>query len=93
MGCCAKNIAQTAGKVLHGAVALVKVAVGADTTPPSLVAARRDICRRCEKSTRNSDPRFAAHAGLTTLSRCRACGCFIAAKTKLAGEHCPLNHW
>ena len=93
MGCCAKNIAQTADKLLHGAVALAKVAVGADAAPPALVAARRDICRRCDQSTRNSDPRFAAHAGLTTLSRCRACGCFIAAKTKLGREKCPNARW
>ncbi|HOD83608.1 MAG TPA: hypothetical protein PKG77_19495 [Phycisphaerae bacterium] len=85
MGCCQK--------VIHGAVALAKVAVGADAAPDAVVAARRDICRQCDQATRNPNARFAAHAGLTTLSRCRACGCFIAAKTKLAGEHCPLNHW
>ena len=93
MGCCGKILTQTAGKVLHGAVALAKVAVGADAASPSLVAARRDICRRCDQATRNTDPRFAAHAGLTTFSRCRTCGCFIAAKTKLAGEHCPQERW
>jgi len=93
MGCCVKNLAQTAGKVLHGAIALAKVAVGADAARPSLVAARRDICRQCDQATRNSDTRFAAHAGLTTLSRCRRCGCFIGAKTKLAGEHCPEHKW
>ncbi len=93
MGCCAKNLTQTAGKVLHGAVALVKVAVGADAAPDAVIAARRDICRRCDHATRSNEPRFAANRGLTTLSRCRKCGCFIVAKTKLAGERCPLGRW
>ncbi len=85
MGCCQK--------IVHGAVALSKVAVGVDPAPPSIVAGRRDICRWCDQATRNSAPRFAAHAGLTTFSRCRACGCFIAAKTRLAGERCPNGRW
>lgn len=25
--------------------------------------------------------------------RCRVCGCFVAAKTKLVGEHCPKGKW
>ncbi len=93
MGCCAKNIVHAAGQMLHGAVALAKVAVGADAAPEALIAVRRDICRQCAQATRNSDPRFAAHAGLTTLSRCRACGCFVAAKTRLTAERCPLGRW
>lgn len=85
MGCC--------GKILHGAIALAKVAVGADAAPDAVVASRRDICRQCDQATRSSESRFAAHRGLTTLSRCRACSCFIAAKTKLKTEHCPQARW
>jgi len=85
MGCCQK--------IIHGAVALTKVVVGADAAPPAMVAARRDICRECGQATRSSDARFAANKGLTTFSRCHACGCFIAAKTRLATEHCPLDRW
>jgi hypothetical protein len=25
--------------------------------------------------------------------RCKECGCFVALKTKLATENCPLNRW
>ncbi|HOD83729.1 MAG: hypothetical protein BWX88_04864 [Planctomycetes bacterium ADurb.Bin126] len=85
MGCCQK--------IIHGAVALAKVALGADAASDPLVAARRDICRQCDQATRNSDPRFAANRGLTTFSRCRKCSCFIAAKTRLTEERCPLGRW
>lgn len=85
MGCC--------GKILHGAVALAKVAVGANAAPDAVVAARRDFCRQCDQATRNPDARFSANQGLTTFSRCRKCGCFIGAKTRLTGEKCPLERW
>ena len=85
MGCC--------GKIVHGATALVKVAAGVGLADDATVANRRNACRACRKATRNTDARFAANAGLTTFSRCRACGCFIAAKTKLAGERCPDGQW
>lgn len=85
MGCCEK--------IASGVVGLAKVAAGVGLAGEAVVAARRDVCRRCDQATRNPNPRFAANAGLTTFSRCRTCGCFIAAKTKLAGEHCPQEHW
>lgn len=85
MGCCQK--------LAHGVVALVKVAVGMDAAREAVIAERRAQCRRCDQATRSPDPRFAANAGLTTFSRCRACGCFIAAKTRVAGEECPIQLW
>ena len=39
---------------------------------------RLDVCRKCEQ-----------HTGL----RCKACGCFTAAKTWLRHEGCPLGKW
>jgi hypothetical protein len=30
---------------------------------------------------------------LTTMSRCRKCGCFMTLKVTLKGAQCPLNKW
>jgi hypothetical protein len=80
-------------KVIHGAVGLTKAALGVDAIPLEVMQARRDECRDCEHATRNPSPRYAVNKGLTSLSRCRKCDCLIAAKTKLAGERCPIGRW
>jgi hypothetical protein len=30
---------------------------------------------------------------IKSTSQCKKCGCFMAAKTKLANAKCPLGHW
>jgi len=45
-----------------------------------LIDARMNICERCSQLDRRTD-------------QCRACGCFIHAKTVMATESCPLNKW
>ena len=47
--------------------------------PQDLQQARMAICRECPE--------------LTTLTRCRKCGCFMAVKVKLKGARCPLEKW
>ena len=47
--------------------------------PQDLQNARMAICRACPE--------------LTTLTRCRKCGCFMVAKVKLKGAKCPLEKW
>ena len=41
---------------------------------------RMAICRKC--------PLYDSVFG-----RCKDCGCFLKAKTKLAGEECPQGKW
>jgi hypothetical protein len=41
---------------------------------------RMDICRGC--------PFFDSK-----LKRCRKCGCFMEAKTKIPGQKCPEGKW
>jgi len=60
---------------------------------PATIRLRRDVCRDCDQATRSAAPCFAKHNGLTTLSTCRLCNCFIATKTKLAAEACPAGRW
>jgi rRNA maturation protein Nop10 len=40
---------------------------------------RMDVCKGC--------PKF------TITGQCRACGCFMAAKTKLPNAYCPIGKW
>ena len=48
---------------------------------PSFLSKHRiSICKACS----SYDPK---------LVRCKKCGCFVAIKTKLQGEKCPLEKW
>lgn len=78
---------------IHGAIGLAKVAMGVDRADAATIEQRRDICRGCEHATRSSKPKFEANQGLTNMSRCQLCNCFIAGKTVLRGEACPAGKW
>lgn len=96
MGCCGNAIGtlgRVAKKVVRGAGSLLQAAVHLDPAPAEVVQARRDLCRVCEFATRNKHAQFAQFTGLTTLSRCRKCDCFIGAKTSLASQSCPIGRW
>jgi hypothetical protein len=85
-------------QLVHGAIGLGKVAAQAagaklDAADALIIAARRDLCRACDEATRTPSPKYAANKGLTTRSQCRKCSCFIAAKTRIASEACPLGKW
>ncbi|WP_165225142.1 tetratricopeptide repeat protein [Aquisphaera insulae] len=54
------------------------IASGLKTTTPDVRTARLATCRNCEH-----------HTGL----RCRICGCFTEAKSRMAHERCPLGRW
>ncbi len=51
---------------------------GFKTTPPEVQRVRLQTCATCEH-----------HTGL----RCKICGCFTAAKSKLLQESCPIGKW
>jgi tetratricopeptide (TPR) repeat protein len=51
---------------------------GFKTTPPEIQAQRLQVCSTCEH-----------HTGI----RCKICGCFTAAKSKLLQESCPIGKW
>jgi hypothetical protein len=80
-------------KLAHGAAGLTKAITGIDAAPAHLIATRRDECRNCPQATRNPHRLNRPSKGLTSLSRCRLCNCFIAAKTKINSEHCPAHKW
>ncbi len=51
---------------------------GFKTTPPELRQRRLQVCSTCEH-----------HTGL----RCKICGCFTSAKSRLLQESCPIGKW
>jgi hypothetical protein len=84
--------------LVQGAIGLAKVGlqslgVPVDRASDAETLRRRDICRECPMATRNRARLSRSTKGLTTLSRCRECDCFIAAKTRLASERCPVGKW
>jgi hypothetical protein len=84
MGCCNEQKTGLA-RLAHGAVGLIKAAVGIDRAPAAGVAARVQVCRQCDRATRHKD-------GVRVL-KCLECSCWIKLKTRLAGETCPLGKW
>tara|TARA_Y100000310_G_scaffold147425_1_gene146695 strand:- start:7806 stop:8216 length:411 start_codon:yes stop_codon:yes gene_type:complete len=70
--------------VVHGAVGLSKAALGVDATEKGVRDRRWEVCRSCDKATRNKhgEP-----------NRCGECGCVLAAKIRIARESCPLHKW
>ena len=59
----------------------VNTAKGIDQSVPSSVSkARQDVCNACPHR-------------LKVTNQCTKCGCFLAAKTKIKQEKCPLDKW
>jgi|VirMetMinimDraft_7_1064189.scaffolds.fasta_scaffold07099_3 hypothetical protein len=72
-------------KVKSGLKSLFKIAEnaakGVDQSVPAQVAeSRQNICNGCPKR-------------IDLLNQCKECGCFLAAKTKIKQEKCPLDKW
>lgn len=69
----------TPGKLLAGATKLLRSELGLRVIQDeSVIQARRQACEACE---------FWDHG------RCKECGCYTFAKSRLAQENCPHNRW
>lgn len=79
------------GDIVHGAAGLAKAALRIDRAPEAVIAVRRDVCRECDRAEWRA--RKDGSTGLTTFSRCGECRCFIAAKSAVDAELCPLGKW
>jgi len=67
-----------AARIVSGAVKLAKSEIGIGVAGDETVAQRRSLCESCEEWDHG---------------RCRKCGCFTWAKTRLTHERCPLGKW
>ena len=89
--CNKQNVAQVSHGVVNtiarGVVGLTKVGLRIGIADQSVIQARRDICRVCPEATINPI------IGLSNISKCKQCGCFLSAKSQLKSEKCPLGKW
>jgi hypothetical protein len=85
VGCCNDKNKTGSARIAQGVVGLTKAIVGIDRAPDVVVAARRAICRQCDRATRHRD-------GVRVL-RCLEFKCWIKQATKVAGKDCPLGKW
>jgi hypothetical protein len=97
MGCTGAN-PPCFEKLAHGAAGLAKaglqlVGFSIDRAPDQARRDRLDVCRGCDRATRNQKLADRPSKGLTRKSLCIECGCLITAKTMLASEQCPLQLW
>ena len=90
MSCCNKSITNT---VIHGAIGLTKAALNIGIASDTIIKDRRDKCRICPHASKNNNPKFDKFGGLTSLSKCDLCKCFISPKSRLLSEACPLGFW
>jgi hypothetical protein len=77
---------QQARSVLGAISRAVRAMVDAQPllTPLSTAVARRQVCLSCKSAQRR---------GKGKLIRCVVCGCYIAAKIRMATESCPRGKW
>lgn len=64
--------------MIRGAVGLAKSELGIGAASEEEVSDRRSICIGCDKQV---------------LGVCSECGCYCAAKVKIAKERCPIGKW
>lgn len=79
--------------MINGVVGLSRVALRVGVADEETIAKRRDVCRNCEFATKNKYRLDHPSKGLTNISKCTMCKCFIMAKTQLKDEKCPKSLW
>jgi len=96
MGCNCSNhkfVAPTPKQIVKGVVGAAKIILGTNNASADTIKERRDICRVCEFSTKNTALINEPCKGLTSYSQCEKCACFIKYKTMLQDSQCPQNKW
>ena len=63
---------------VKGAFKLASAELGVDDVSLEVLQTRRDACNSCE---------------LNDFGRCKSCGCYLWAKTRLKKEKCPIGEW
>ena len=81
------------GEVARGIVGMASESIGLDDSTPEQIAARLDICRNCDQSTRNKELMHRPSNGLTTRSRCLLCSCLLWKKVRWSKSRCKRGKW
>lgn len=66
---------------------MAKAALSVDRAPLEEIRRRRDVCRVCEFSEKKE------FCGIVKVRKCGRCSCFIAPKTVIQSEACPIGRW
>ena len=80
-------------KIVDGMTGLTRALINEGVVAEQETERRINICRECPDATRNDAKKFQQFKGLTNLSQCRQCGCFIKAKARLDDSRCPVGKW
>jgi PHP family Zn ribbon phosphoesterase len=72
--------------VLHGTVGVARSLLGVGLSSPGMLKQRLTVCGTCDQSVkcRHNDRQ---------VCRCKACGCWLKHKARLARETCPRRMW
>jgi len=79
--------------VFRGSKGLSKAALNLEPVDEDLLRERRSLCAGCGQATRTKATHLEGVRLLTAASTCDLCKCLIQAKTKVAGESCPIDKW
>lgn len=63
---------------IKAGVGIVRAALGLNATPRDILVLRLNECDTCPEND---------------LGQCAVCGCYVAAKARVASETCPKNRW
>jgi hypothetical protein len=64
--------------IVRGAAGLIQSELNIGVAADEVIAARRAACEACDQWDHG---------------RCKSCGCYTFAKTRLRSEKCPLGKW
>lgn len=64
--------------IVRGAAGLIRSELNIGVAPDAVIAARRAACESCDQWDHG---------------RCKSCGCYTYAKTRLRSEKCPIGKW
>jgi hypothetical protein len=65
-------------RLILGGAKLLKAELGIDAADKDVIESRKQTCLGCDRYN---------------FGVCEECGCFCAAKVKLASEKCPIGKW
>ena len=83
-----KSLWHRASELVTGGIGVGKAFLGVDASEEDVLKARWAICHGGSINGELVSACDQHHFG-----QCKACGCFIAAKIRIAGESCPLGKW
>lgn len=79
--------------IFRGSKGLSKAALNLEPVDEDTLRERKNQCASCGQATRTKGTHLEGVRVLTPMSSCSLCKCAISAKTKVAGEACPIGKW